>query len=75
MRAELNADAQSMITKNTISGKDSYRDDLERYKSFSKCSNYDTVAMPCGGVNQRRNPFKAKPSSISFAKVNESASI
>jgi len=55
------------MPKNSITGKESYREEIEQYKSFSKCSNYDTVALPCGGVGSRRNPFKAKPGSISYA--------
>ena len=44
------------------------REDIHAsYKSASKVSNYDTVAVPCNGNSeQRRNTFKVKPSSISF---------
>ena len=47
MRVDFNADA-ALMPKSTITGKDStLMEDMERYKSYSKCSNYDTVAMPC----------------------------
>jgi len=49
-----------------ISGKESSRDETSvSFKTGSRSSNYDTVAKPYES-GQRRNPFKAKPSSISF---------
>ena len=39
---------------------------VDKYKSISTCSNYDTVAAPVGDSNNRRkNPFKVNPNSNS----------
>mmetsp|Transcript_35026 Transcript_35026/g.46085 ORF Transcript_35026/g.46085 Transcript_35026/m.46085 type:complete len:222 (+) Transcript_35026:496-1161(+) len=46
--------------------KDSFREDANiSYKSASRVSNYDTVAVPCS-TELRKSAFKMKPSSISF---------
>ena len=34
----------------------SFQQEIDNFKSISKCSNYDTVAMPIS--EQRKNPFK-----------------
>ena len=49
----------------TIAKESSFQQEIENYKSISKCSNYDTVAMPIVQHRNNSNPFKAKPGSIS----------
>ena len=57
---------QNLWLVNAPPGRDSFREDKDfSQNSVSKISNYDTVAMPCGDQS-RKNPFKAKPSSISY---------
>jgi len=46
--------------------KESLREDTNiSYKSATRVSSYDTVAVPCS-LEQRRSAFKVKPSSISY---------
>ena len=39
-----------------------FQQEIDNFKTVSKCSNYDTVAMPIS--EQRKNPFKHKPGSL-----------
>ena len=64
---EINKINQSSSVRPLIIAKDSsFEQEIENYKSISKCSNYDTVAEPIARHRSNSNPFKAKPGSISF---------
>ena len=53
---------QPQATTVTSGGSGSFQQEIDNFKSISKCSNYDTVAMPIS--EQRKNPFKHKPGSL-----------